>query len=700
MKLKALASTKNLSLAWRRITTGTNEQYKRHYRTVYLAYEVCADQHLKELRERILGGTFVATPPERIYLPKPSGLHRPLTLLGLEDQIVYQAFANLAADKVHSKRQLLELDSVFSNVLAGPTEIFFFRSWRTTYAAFQQKVRTQFDAGMHWVADFDLAAYYDTISHQLLLKEIYPRAHDDEDVKWFLRCLTTWTSTAPARNHGHGLPQGPLASDFLAECFLLPIDSQMASSGYVRYVDDIRLMGKSENDVRERVIDLEKQCRERGLIPQSGKFAIKRATTVREALGMLPSLSDPHDRTPAQDGLLTRRRARQLFRKSLGGRPLRIKDKTYARYSLFRAPPSAPLLRQVLKLVPHQPEFADAFFTFLARFGPNESILTACERLVRASPYAYVRGESWQVLASGMLSRTLVGRRAAELVKLAIGHAKDKKRDFYERMGSCQFLCAAENVTGARYCRFLNYQPPLLQAFLASRLPDSTLSADGVGPKYFKRTAIEPGLALALRLQAGGAPFGALGVGNSALQTPVLRTLISLGLVAPLAGSTRTDPLATLLHARFETPAKKSWKPLLGAEYGHALGHLKTAEAAFDQNPSAWLQHQNNFNQIVFIALQEHFASADAPGVVTVKNKDGHLVDFGVTLDRNNKFSKHHAAIADSFREVNDRRNRLPASHAYERKTGARTKFLGRPERNRFVGLLKKAYADLALLAP
>lgn len=64
-----------------------NYQYKRLYRSVYNAYEVALEQNLNDLRQRLLGGAFEAQHPERIYLPKASGLHRPLALLNLYTQL-------------------------------------------------------------------------------------------------------------------------------------------------------------------------------------------------------------------------------------------------------------------------------------------------------------------------------------------------------------------------------------------------------------------------------------------------------------------------------------------------------------------------------------------------------------------------------------------------------------------------------------
>lgn len=82
---------------------------------------------------------------------------------------------------------------------------------------------------------------------------------------------------------------------------------------------------------------LERLCRERGLIPQSGKFALKCALSIQDAMGMLPSISDPqHD---GGGGKLDQASARRTFRSALGGKPLRVVDKTRLRYALFRAEP-------------------------------------------------------------------------------------------------------------------------------------------------------------------------------------------------------------------------------------------------------------------------------------------------------------------------------------------------------------------------
>ncbi len=141
---------------------------------------------------------------------------------------------------------------------------------------------------------------------------------------------------------------------------------------------------------------------------------------------------------------------------------------------------------------------------------------------------------------------------------------------------------------------------------------------------------------------------------------------------------------------------------------------LCVAEDVTSDHQSRWLQYQvpllqsllapvlpeNSFNQIVFLALQRHLAATGHPAACTTVGKNGELVDFGVTLDTSGPFSMNCPMIGDYFRDMNTRRNHLPVSHPYEKKTAAQAQHLKAQEGNQFVGKLRKAYADLVTLMP
>lgn len=703
MNLKQLATPSNLELAWRRITTGGNHQYKRYFRPLYVAYEVALDANLADLRNRLQGGSFTPSQPERIYLPKASGLHRPLSLIHIEDQIVLQAFANLAAKKLYRRRQPLQFKVVFSNILQRNDSIFFFKRWQETYAAFQRRIQKHYDAGLRWVGDFDLAAFYDTVSHDLLLKTIYPNTSSSGDMDWLRLCLATWSSEKAASRHGHGIPQGPLASDFLAECFLLPIDQALQKTpGYTRYVDDVRLFGKTEDDVRAAIIQLERCCREHGLIPQSGKFAVKHAATLEEAMGMLPSIGDPQRSSAPARVHLPKARAQKLFISSLGGKPYRVQDKARLRYVMYRAAPDAKLLKLVCGLVPHHPEHADAFFAYLARFPSRKPITRLCVELIDKNPYAYVRGEAWLNLARQLQgSQPLDALTRGDLVRHAITIAKKKQRpeNFTETLGACHFLAVAEVVEGRRYSRFLNFQPALLQAFVADVLPKTAFAVGGAAESYLTATAFEPGISICARVHAMGLGPATFSVKPSALPSQVRNTMKALGTIRVKGGP--VDPIAELIEARYGvSSAPKSWHALLGKEYVHALGLLKLANAAFNSGFSYWLANQNSFHHAIFLALQRHLYATGHAAARSFKNKNGELLDFGVMLDASSTFSKACPVVADCFRDMNNRRNHLPNSHPYDKKSAAPSQHLTSKERNRFAHDLKTVLPVFVSLMP
>lgn len=688
--LSEIATSENLRLAWRRITTGSNLQYKRYFRHIYYAYEVSLEDNIKYLRHLLRHRAFTPTTPQRVYLPKTSGLQRPIGLLRVDDQIVLQAIANIFAKKVFSRRENVQNTIVYSNILMNIANPFFFRDWRITFGLFRNKVEDYYRRGYRWMADFDLAAFYDTISHELLLRTAYPRKRFNADTDYILNLFEVWSSPKPTARLHHGLPQGPLASDFLAEVFLLPVDEALQNRySYVRYVDDVRLFGLSEAEVRHGVLKLEIACRERGLIPQSTKTAIRRATSIIDAVGMLPSLRSGDDGRR----LIPPSLAENHMRRAISGKPARITDKTRARYVFFRARPSATILKWALRLLPRHPEHCDAIMAYLSQYDYRRSIERLCLSLLQESPYEVPKGEAFHTLARFLERGKLSATTVRQVLNLALLSAQARSAGFGEKWGALHYLCIAEDKGMGRYSQFCRYQNELLQACLGPILPLSAFSATGVVTRFLQRTAPEPGLSLASKLLQYSLDPSTLVPPNN-IPTQAANVFRTLGLSA--MRRTRTDALAEILARRYGLSRHIAWRELLSVEYTHALGMLAQADAVFNTGRSEWLQWQNSFNQTLFLSLQIHLRTSGLPGVVRTVDRNGHLIDYGVTLDRSNSFSRHYSIIAGAFREMNTRRNRLPASHPYERRTRHRTEYLTVQERNRFINLLRQAYNEIA----
>jgi hypothetical protein len=281
--------------------------------------------------------------------------------------------------------------------------------------------------------------------------------------------LQTWSAVDRNSMKGHGIPQGPIASDFLAEAFFLPIDLEMLKRKImcVRYVDDIRLFGKTENEVRQAAIVLEQLCRERGLIPQSSKWGIRELKTPEDALGALPSIPPTDGRQPNDLGMPADQ-ARHILVSALNKKHSLVADKSRFRFIMYRAPADPIILRHVLRLLPRHPEHIDAFMSYLGNYTRSRSATKAAITYLESRvPYAYVRGELYHLLARMATPRDL---------KRALPLARDDAR----RRGDCaalswgvmHFMIRCEKEGLSRIGRRLNKENPLSRSLLAPVLPE------------------------------------------------------------------------------------------------------------------------------------------------------------------------------------------------------------------------------------
>lgn len=693
MRYESLISKNNLELAWRRINAGTSPAYKRYFRQVYLAYEFGLEENLRHLNAS-LRGPWLPTPPSREYTPKPSGLLRPLSLLSLEDQIVYQAVANTYAEKLRTRRSGVEDLVAFSNVLNPDDKtIFFIRDWRSSYRAFRNKIEELYDSGLRWIAFFDLSAFYDTISHELLIKMVSPRggnARTWEQVRGWLQC---WSATPSSTPYHHGIPQGPLASGFLSECLLLPIDEQMRDAGiaYVRYVDDIRLLANSELRLREAIVQLEHSCRELGLIPHADKFAVQEAKSVDEAVGSLPSLAIEQDKKP----WLSSEDAEKTLKDALEGRPQHIKDKSRTRFVFFRAEKSAKLLTYCLRLLPRHPEHVDAFVSYLSNYASSKRIENALiDLLEKGMPYDYVKGELWLVL-----SRIASDNCLRKMAALAKNDAFGKNSSITLRWGALSFLLRCEQIGHVRITHRLVKSDPLVQSLIVPSLSEKHYATNGLVSAILKDGRTEPGIALSHELIRRCLSLPDLGLRNRDLSVCVQNCFRGVGLMVRRRNA-QIDLIGQIITQRYNAPYSLRWRELLGNEYNHALMILNDAESSYDMAKSQWIQQQNSFNDIVVRCIINSLMARGLPGKMKTVDRNGDLISLGNLLDSNKPFSVIYPYVAKPMKALNDRRNRVPGSHPYSIKGGTQNKHLSRREQIAHQAKLSNSYGAVVAILP
>ena len=691
MKYSSLISTYNLKLAWRRINTGLNLQYKRFFRESYLVYESGINQHLKQLHKDLEAKAWRPTHATRLYVPKPSGLQRPLSLLGIEDQILLQAIANLFAKKLYDKRHSVSLKSVFSNILSKPKgSIFFTDRWQIAYRAFQNSCEKAFNEGYVWAADFDLSAYYDTISHDLLLSNVSSQGGEVEVNNTIKDCLRTWSAEDPSTMKDHGIPQGPLASDFLAEAFFLPVDLilQKAQFRYLRYVDDIRLFGRTEGEVRNAALILEQKCRDRGLIPHSSKYEIRRVRSPAEAMGSLPSIP-PTDSRGLTEPPMSAREAIRTIATSIGGRPKKINDKSRFRYVMYRAPANTQLLRTVCMLLPRHPEHIDAFTAYFGNFTKRRSIAReALKYLESGVPYTYVRGELWHVVA-----RLAEREELKRGLPLAKADAKGRSRCIALSWGVMHFLIRCEQEEISRKGRRLFTEHPVSRSLLAPILSARDFVDQNLAAALLTGTIMEQ-LAGAREMQRRRVTLNSIGLRQSRLSESCQVSLHSFGIIRR-ARVAYKDYIRDILAKQYNCNHSAIWRLLLVSEYEYALQILTEAQARFNGAYSEWLGLQDSFNDLVtrhfFVFLEQN----ELDGYSKLYDRKGNAVRYGSLIAEGNPFDRKYTTVASAFRVIHKRRNEIPNSHPYSSK-GTGNRFLKRHERDALFPLVTAALDGIA----
>jgi hypothetical protein len=384
----AIFELSNFELAFTRVVRSGHKDYKRFYRHLFSSYNLALKENLGDLIKEIKSGTYQPRKPTVIFQPKESTILRPLALLSLCDLIVYQALLNVIATKFEKTQRQYALDRSFGVIYAGKGSSFFFKSWRVCYAAYNAAMTNAFHAGNNYVADFDLVSFYELIDHNLLRCCLDKVVKSRELLDLLFRCLAAWTTDSAGAHIGHGVPQGPEPSAFLAECFLFHFDAKTFKQvKYLRYVDDIKLMAKDEAPLRRALLRLDLASKELGLVPQAQKIRLRKVASLQEIQKTIPSVvasaTAMNPTSPqSQKELIT------MFRRSLRkrGKEWLIDDITKFRFSLLRLNPRRDVLQRIPSMLLKRPDCSWVFAAYLQKFPEDKAAADILLNALRQDP--------------------------------------------------------------------------------------------------------------------------------------------------------------------------------------------------------------------------------------------------------------------------------------------------------------------------
>ncbi|MBK5240327.1 reverse transcriptase domain-containing protein [Clostridium sp.] len=263
--------------------TVKRDEYKEFFYKDFECFELFFEKNIDQLIINIREYIYIPQNCEKYYMPKKKNLARPISLLCLIDQIVYQALANIIADIFYPIMLKYFNANTFGNVFKATTNknsIFFYERWKTQWKKFNDIKRASYYVGYHYTAEFDIASFYDTIDHNILCEILKEYGIQDDLIEMLRWCLSQWTVSPTANfkfKKSNGIPQGPISSSFISEIYLFKIDEELRKHKnikYFRYADDINIMAKSQIECQKIVVYLDLLGRDLSLIPQSEKIGI------------------------------------------------------------------------------------------------------------------------------------------------------------------------------------------------------------------------------------------------------------------------------------------------------------------------------------------------------------------------------------------------------------------------------------------
>jgi RNA-directed DNA polymerase len=238
------------------------------------------EANLVNLHARVHSGAYRALPSRRRYIPKADGRQRPLGIAAIEDKILQAAVVAI-------------LTPIYEAEFLGFS--YGFRPGRSQHTALDALAYGIKARKICWILDADVTRFFDTLSHEWLVRFVEYRVGD----RRIVRLIQKWLK-AGALEEGHwietteGTPQGAVVSPLLANVYLHYVYDlwvqrwrQRHATGdmiVVRYGDDTVVGFQYRQDAERFLTDLKERLvqfalslhPEKTRLVEFGKFAAER----------------------------------------------------------------------------------------------------------------------------------------------------------------------------------------------------------------------------------------------------------------------------------------------------------------------------------------------------------------------------------------------------------------------------------------
>ena len=224
-------------------------------------YETGLEGRLAHLHSRVHRGAYRALPSRRVYIPKGDGRQRPLWVAALEDKIVQQAVVTI-------------LNAIYEEDFLGFS--YGFRPGRSQHQGLDALSYALTQKRVNYVLDADIRGFFDSISHEWMLKFVQHRVAD----RRILRLIQKWLKAGVMEGGGWtetetGTPQGAVLSPLLANIYLHYVFDLWVQAWrkkhaqgdvvVVRYADDMILGFQAQAEADRFLEDLRERLGKFGL---------------------------------------------------------------------------------------------------------------------------------------------------------------------------------------------------------------------------------------------------------------------------------------------------------------------------------------------------------------------------------------------------------------------------------------------------
>jgi RNA-directed DNA polymerase len=244
------------------------------------------DRNLTDLHARVQRGAYRALPSRRVHIPKCDGKLRPLGIAAMEDKLVQAAVVMI-------------LTPIYEAQFLGFS--YGFRPGRNQHQALDALAFGIKARKVCWVLDADISRFFDTISHDWLIKFVKHRIGDERIIRLIQKWLKAGVLEDGQRHETvEGTPQGSVISPLLANIYLHYVYDLWVEQWrrrvngdviVVRYADDTIVGFQHQGDAERFLIELKARLAQFALsvhpektrLIEFGKFAADRRS--RRGLG-------------------------------------------------------------------------------------------------------------------------------------------------------------------------------------------------------------------------------------------------------------------------------------------------------------------------------------------------------------------------------------------------------------------------------